>query len=149
MPIINFKPEFAELVASGKKRQTIRAIRKRPFKAGDKLYLYTGLRTKEARNLIDSELADGYRILLSKHGGQMINVLPLKYYVTCKEVHEIHIANNPSENLPGAIAIDGIKQPIYVIEDIAKRDGFNSIRDFIEWFRYTHGLPFHGQLVRW
>jgi hypothetical protein len=51
MPAYNFKPEFAPLVESGEKRQTIRKKRKRPTKAGDILYLKTGMRTKKCRGL--------------------------------------------------------------------------------------------------
>ena len=35
--------------------QTIRAPRKHPIKVGDRLYLYTGLRTKQARKLGEAE----------------------------------------------------------------------------------------------
>jgi len=51
MPAINFKEQFAELVKSDKKRQTIRRVRKRPIVKGDVLYLYTGQRTKNSRSL--------------------------------------------------------------------------------------------------
>jgi hypothetical protein len=51
MPILNFKKEFAQAVELGTKRTTIRATRRCPVKAGDTLYLYTGLRTKCARKL--------------------------------------------------------------------------------------------------
>lgn len=53
MPAINFKKEFANDVEHGIKRQTVRKLRKdgRNPKVGDKLYLYTGLRTKSARKL--------------------------------------------------------------------------------------------------
>lgn len=47
MPAYNFKPRFKEAIQSGEKRQTIRPRRKRPTKAGDSLYLYTGQRTAE------------------------------------------------------------------------------------------------------
>lgn len=49
--VLNFQARFAELVASGAKRQTIRAPRKRPIAMGDTLRLYTGLRQKGARLL--------------------------------------------------------------------------------------------------
>jgi len=32
---------------------------------------------------------------------------------------------------------------------LARQDGFASFRDFIEFFRTTHGLPFAGVLIRW
>jgi hypothetical protein len=49
--LIGFQKQFAGKVVSGEKKQTIRAYRKRPFKVGDKLQLYTGLRTKACRKL--------------------------------------------------------------------------------------------------
>ena len=51
MALINFQKQFADDVESGKKRQTIRKQRKRPFRIGDTLHLYTGLRSKKARKL--------------------------------------------------------------------------------------------------
>lgn len=51
MPAYNFKVEFASLVESGYKRQTIRKKRKRPTQIGDILYLYTGMRTRGCRGL--------------------------------------------------------------------------------------------------
>lgn len=55
MPLLNYKPQFAILVESGGKRQTIRAQRKYPVKHGDRLYHYTGLRTKASRKLGESD----------------------------------------------------------------------------------------------
>ena len=51
MPALNFNLRFADAVENGTKAQTIRAPRKRPFKVGDTLYLYTGMRTKWCRKL--------------------------------------------------------------------------------------------------
>jgi hypothetical protein len=52
MVAINFKKEFARLVESGEKRQTIRPTAR--CKPGDKLQLYTGMRTKSCRKLRDA-----------------------------------------------------------------------------------------------
>lgn len=30
---------------------------------------------------------------------------------------------------------------------IAKADGFNYLQDMLEWFKFTHGLPFNGILI--
>lgn len=56
MSALSFKKQFAPDVESGKKRQTIRAIRAdfRIIKPGEKLYLYTGMRTKGCRKLKDT-----------------------------------------------------------------------------------------------
>jgi len=51
MPALNFKKQFIEKILSGEKKQTIRAMRKRPFKVGDRLYLYTWMRTRWCRKL--------------------------------------------------------------------------------------------------
>jgi hypothetical protein len=51
MPSLNFKRRFVAPIESGRKRQTIRKIRKRPFRTGDTLYLFTGMRTAKCRRL--------------------------------------------------------------------------------------------------
>lgn len=51
MPAYNFQYHFADKIESGEKRQTIRPIRKHSPQPGSKLYLYTGLRTKQSRKL--------------------------------------------------------------------------------------------------
>ena len=51
MPAYNFKKQFAGDVERGAKNQTIRPKRKRSTRSGDKLYLYTGMRTKQCRKL--------------------------------------------------------------------------------------------------
>jgi len=60
MGALNFQAQFAPLVESGEKRQTIRAYRKdgRDPKPGDTLYLYTGMRTKACRKLGEVECAE-------------------------------------------------------------------------------------------
>jgi len=50
MVAFNFMPQFAELVASGVKTQTLR--RNQKAKVGKRLQLYTGQRTKNCRKLI-------------------------------------------------------------------------------------------------
>jgi hypothetical protein len=53
MPALNFQARFADLVETGKKRQTVRAQRRdgRAPKAGQMLYLYAGMRTNGCRKL--------------------------------------------------------------------------------------------------
>ena len=62
MVAINFQERFAALVESGKKRQTIR--RKARCKPGDKLQLYTGMRTKACRKIMDAICTAVYPITL-------------------------------------------------------------------------------------
>lgn len=53
MVAFNFMPQFAPLVASGVKRQTIRQTAR--AKPGDRLQLYTGQRTKACRKLVEPD----------------------------------------------------------------------------------------------
>ena len=51
MPSINFKQQFVAAIEQGRKRQTIRKLRKRPFESGDTLYLFTLMRTANCRRI--------------------------------------------------------------------------------------------------
>jgi hypothetical protein len=51
MSALNFKKQFVPALESGAKRQTIRPVRKHPITAGERLYLFTGQRTKSCRSL--------------------------------------------------------------------------------------------------
>lgn len=53
MVAFNFKARFAPLVASWAKKQTVRATRR--AKKGDRLQLFTGLRTSDCRKLIEPD----------------------------------------------------------------------------------------------
>ncbi|ESA37841.1 hypothetical protein N836_35060 [Leptolyngbya sp. Heron Island J] len=56
MVAYNFKKQFAPLIKSGAKQQTIRAPRKtRHAIAGEPIQLYTGMRTKACSKLIDPD----------------------------------------------------------------------------------------------
>lgn len=70
MPAFNFKKQFASDVESWKKRQTIRAKRKdgRNPHVGDKLYLYTGMRTKSCRKLGESICKEVHQITIDQCG---------------------------------------------------------------------------------
>jgi hypothetical protein len=51
MPSLNFKSRFAGAIQAGQKLQTIRRHRKVPIEPLDRLYLFTGMRTKKCRLL--------------------------------------------------------------------------------------------------
>ena len=66
MVAYNFQAQFAPDVEAGRKRQTIRAPRKNDghAKPGDKLQLYTGMRTKDCRLLRKAVCHDAFPILI-------------------------------------------------------------------------------------
>ena len=124
MPLLNFNKRFAAQVESGGKKQTIIKMRKIPIKAGDKLFLYTGLRTKYCRKL-----------------GEGI----------CKRVRHILIEMKKDGISHHFITVNGDKECLYgeILRNIAIQDGFLSVVELISFFKKTHSLPFNGQIINW
>lgn len=120
MPALNFKAQFAPSVESGQKRCTIRVRRKYPIKVGDRLYLYTGMRTKQCRKLSET---------------------------ICKTAQDIRIKSPTIVwlNRWGAWGL----LPDEEIHALAHADGFETVTEFVSFFRETYGLPFEGQLIKW
>lgn len=81
MPALNFSPEFVDAVQSGKKCQTIRRQRKNPIKTGDRLYLYTGQRTKACRKLREVKCSSVTPIRIIQEGCKIcLDGTPLDYF---------------------------------------------------------------------
>ena len=127
MPALNFQKRFAPLVEDGSKRTTIRLWRKRPFKVGDRLYLYTGQRTKSCRKLGEAVCTDAGQIRIDDSG----------LVLWLKPVSGERLT--PLDSPPEAA----------LTQVIAQGDGFVDFNDMKKWFRHTHGLPFEGQIVFW
>ena len=122
MPALNFQKQFVPDVKSGKKRQTIRKPRKHPFKKGDTLYLYSGLRTKKAEKIKEVVCIDARKITIPEFGLSLT----------------IHDEKGPIR--------------LYYMDHqdrFAQADGFETWWDMIRWFSKTHGLPFEGVLIEW
>lgn len=123
MPTIMFQNRFADSVAAGTKLQTIRPPRKRQIVAGDKLSL---------RKWADK----AYR------SPQI--VLREATCISCEFVligHHIRLGNS-------IFMRDKFLEPVE-LERFAKADGFDSFYEMFNWFSQTHGMPFHGILIRW
>lgn len=119
MAVIMFQHRFADLVATGKKNQTIRPIGKRKIEKGMKL----SLRKWEGK---------AYR---SKQ-------IVLKE-VTCISVAQVYLDHH------GFHSSDGHTLSSVANDMIARADGFESFQALLEWFKETHGLPFNGRLIQW
>ena len=108
---------FIDKILSGEKRQTIRkaSSKWRNVKAGDRLTLYTGLRTKECRKLGEAEV---------------------------ESVDDIHITY---------ITVETNKKTLNKGElmKLAQADGFDCIRDFLEFFNDHYGNNFKGKVIKW
>lgn len=127
MPLLGFRPRFADPILDGTKRQTIRAPRKdkRPHaREGQKLYLYTGLRTQHARKLGEA---------------------------TCTGVDEVYM--NFQRNAVTVTSALGVR-PILAfsnLDEFAQADGLADWADMKATFAEIHGerIEFWGSIIHW
>ncbi len=124
--LIGFKARFAPKVESGEKTQTIRARgKRRPPRVGEKLQLYTGLRTQYARKL--------------RQDAECIRVTP--------------ISISPAQRLVSMPTGEGQSArwqtlDVEAIEQLARADGFESAAGFFDFFEQAGG-SFSGYLIEW
>jgi hypothetical protein len=124
MPAYNFRAQFAPLVESGAKRQTIRSSARGACPGGT-AYLYTGQRTKRCRKLGE---------------GTITAVLPIKIARdACGEPYACITQLNGQ--LTQLVHRD--------LDMLAKADGFEHGSSFVDWFEAQYGLPFAGYLHQW
>jgi hypothetical protein len=131
MVALSFKGQFAAPIIAGTKRQTIRAGRKRPPRAGERLQLYTGMRTKHCRKIIPDPLCTEVRVI-------------------CIEVDPAH------PQIIASIDFGDFKLRDDVIERFAVADGFAAIEGCSArramgnfWMRHHGPGEFLGLLIRW
>lgn len=127
MPQLNFSPQFAPLVESGTKRQTIRAMRKNPIRLDDTLHLFTGLRTKQARRLLPPQKCTAALLI-------GIRWKPVK--------------NSKYQSLEIRLQHKG-KLNASEVWELMKADGFFSREEFAAWFLPKGTNEFKGQLIKW
>jgi hypothetical protein len=119
MPALNFQARFASAVESGEKRQTIRKRRK------------DGRDPKPGDTLY---LYTGMRTKACRKLGEAV----------CTRVQEVAFGRMVMGGQRGT----WFQGPGY-LKSIAKRDGFETKEEMLDWFEKTHGLPFEGLLIRW
>jgi hypothetical protein len=123
MALLSFKKIFAEPVQAGTKRQTIRGHRKYPIVPGERLYLYTALRTKFSQKLAEGECTANHEITLN------------------------HFAVIIKKNGRAILTEDADK-----LNAFAKADGFESWYQLTKFWLQEHGsdcFPFHGTITYW
>lgn len=120
MPVLNFKKQFAPMVESGAKRQTIRGCRAdgRNPRVGQVLYLYTGMRTQYCRKLGEGICRQSWPVYMDAQDDGRIDVF------VCGDVLK------PDE-----------------VEQLARDDGFSEVDDFFKFF--DNRMPFKGYLIKW
>ena len=121
MATIKFNDQFAPLVTSGQKRQTIRKPKSPPIKAGDTLDLCNSYNKKADKEIL--------------------------LQVICKSVVPITIENQHTINLNGF----RMRTSRYgsQFEDLAKDDGFENWAEMFRWFNDRYKLPMKFDLIKW
>ena len=136
-PLLSFQARFAEDVRDGRKRQTIRALRKdgRDPKPGETLYLWTRLRhrTLPAIKLGERTCTETMGIEIEQVGRQL--GLPLSEVVK--------VTPRP---LSSGILEFYSERPL---DELARADGFETWDELLAWVDRVHGLPFRGLVIRW
>lgn len=116
---------FTDKILSGEKRQTIRKAGKKwnNVKVGDKLTLYTGLRTKQCRKLGGAEV---------------------------ESIEDIEIESiTRNGGIWARVKINGNYIPAHKTLELAEADGFMWVNDFLEFFHNHYGTSFKGKIIRW
>ena len=124
MPAYNFKKQFAALVESGQKRQTIRQT-VRGAARGATAYLYTGQRTANCRKLGEGTITDVLPIEIGRHACSEPYAC-----ITERDGKRTHLAHEH-------------------LDALARDDGFANGEEMAEWFADQYGLPFTGYLHQW
>ena len=133
MVAYSFHEQFAEAIMGGTKRQTVRGDRRRNPRPGEKLQLYTGLRRRTCRKLIEKD--------------------PI-----CQRVDEIEIEISPAISAKiASIVINGIPLSKKEIEVFARADGFkngplgwSAVHAMGSFFKKYHGFgTFCGVVIHW
>lgn len=121
---INFTV-FIDKILSGEKRQTIRQASPKwaNVKAGDKLTLYTGQRTKQCRKLGEAVVE---------------SITPIEIKTKVSPIGVMGMVSIANKNL----------KPRKILE-LAEADGFLWVDDFFQFFNRHYGEHFVGNIIKW
>lgn len=124
--VFMFQSQFAELVTTGLKRQTVRAPRKRWPNVGD---------------LIDCRVWTG-----APYRSKQRHLCHGRITMACScRITAFDVLIVPAPSNRGATW----RELSSGNEDFAVADGFKDFASMVAWFAETHGLPFEGMLVKW
>ena len=128
MIALNFKEEFADLVARGRKKQTIRRTNR--FKVGDTIQLYTGQRTKVCRKLGEAVVWNVARVIIDEFSFSF---------------HQKHFNDFRGDYVEWRVFAHET-----TLDMQAKKDGFKDFEAMKAFFVAQYGdLPFEGYLIQW
>lgn len=127
MVAYSFQQRLAPPIIAGTKRQTIRLPRKRHARPGEKLQLFTGMRTRHCMKIIPDPFCTV--------------VLPISIRLSARSIVEVEIGTWSSARWTQVADLD----------KFARQDGFSDIADMSEFWARAHGDVeyFNGVLICW
>ncbi len=136
MVAYSFKPRFVPAIKARTKCQTIRGERARHAKPGERLQLFTGMRTKQCEKIIDDPLCQRVSAIL----------------MTWEANNFTRICVVP-DHLFDIVGFDeDYDLPTYRYDVFAQREGFAGAREMLEFWQLAHGSiceQFKGVLISW
>lgn len=132
---ISFEERFAPLIESGAKKQTIRADKSGRYRIGQRLDLFTGLRTKKCRRLCN--------------GGKTAAIVATADVVLTEG--KIEVSRRKCLN-----GFDVLDDENLCADAIARADGFGGYEEMWNWFVNKYKITskykpdvFHGKVISW
>lgn len=127
MVAYSFQKRFAPQILAGTKRQTIRLPRKRHARPGEKLQLFTGMRTRHCVKVIPDPFCTV--------------VLPISIMFEARRIVDMALG----------IWSSGRWTQIDDLDAFARRDGFEDISDMSGFWVRAHGdiERFYGVFIGW
>lgn len=118
--VIGFKKQFVAKIKAGTKCHTIREDKRNRWKAGMKMHMATGVRTKNYKQFCET--------------------------LTCISIQKIQIIYYDSIMYHYAeVFIDGNKLSQKKVNELAINDGFKDEVEFFKWFTED----FKGKIIHW
>lgn len=121
MVAYSFNKRFCQAIVDGTKRQTIRGERKRHARAGEKIQLYTGMRTKGCQKIVPDVMCVSVEPIL------------LRWFPTL--MWDVTIGHEK-------FSLDGGD-----LRKFCQADGFMDREDMARFWSKFHATPAHDQLA--
>lgn len=123
MPNLGYKRQFVPMVKDMEKRQTIRAKRRRPIRAGDRLFHWENMRTKKQAKILESDCTGADEIVITSSGRPILN---------------------------GQYMNKGARERLAYADGFRPLNGNGGAWPrLLIFIKKTHGLPFVGQVIKW
>jgi hypothetical protein len=156
MPAYNFQERFVPMILDGTKNQTIRSRRRHQAKPGDPLYLFSGMRTKWCKRLLDTTcinvqsiyIGDNMLVLYDAFDDIQLQIAfedPLHFTLPISSVNEFDDLLYGTHRTCNRFAWDDGFRP----ETATEENPAGSFELMIRFWKQTHDLPFVGDVIYW